>query len=139
MITALIVAATINIKKVVFEKAYDGDTITVNIPYYPSIIGKHMPVRLEGIDAPEIGGKNPCESEMAIMAKNFVANKLLNAKKISLKSVQRDKFFRLLAIVEYDGNNLSSDVLLANLAVPYFGKTKEFIDWCIKKDLISSQ
>ena len=40
---------------------YDADTFRVNIEGYPPIIGERIPVRVLGIDAPELRGK--CESE----------------------------------------------------------------------------
>ena len=40
-----------------YVRNYDGDTITVNIPNTPPIIGIKMPIRISGIDTPEIKGK----------------------------------------------------------------------------------
>ena len=33
---------------------YDADTFRVNIKDYPSIVGERVPIRILGIDAPEI-------------------------------------------------------------------------------------
>ncbi len=40
---------------------YDADTFRVNIDGYPPIVGERIPVRVLGVDAPELRGK--CESE----------------------------------------------------------------------------
>ena len=40
---------------------YDADTFRVNIEGWPDIVGKHVSIRVLGIDAPELRGK--CESE----------------------------------------------------------------------------
>ena len=51
-----------------------------------------------------------------------------NAKKINLKNVDRGKYFRILADVEYDGKDLSSFLINNNFAVPYSGGIKS--NWC---------
>ncbi|MFT6578378.1 MAG: endonuclease YncB(thermonuclease family), partial [Zhongshania sp.] len=40
---------------------YDGDTFRVNIAGWPSVVGDSMPVRIKGIDTPELRGK--CQLE----------------------------------------------------------------------------
>jgi len=40
---------------------YDADTFRVNIADWPAIIGERIPIRVHGIDAPEIKGQ--CEAE----------------------------------------------------------------------------
>ena len=36
---------------------YDGDTVTVNIDNVPALFGSHIPVRVRGIDTPEMKTK----------------------------------------------------------------------------------
>jgi len=36
---------------------YDADTFRVNIKHWPDVIGKHVSIRVLGVDAPEIRGK----------------------------------------------------------------------------------
>ena len=36
---------------------YDGDTFRVDIDSLPPIVGKNIPIRLNGVDTPEIQGK----------------------------------------------------------------------------------
>lgn len=111
-------------------KNYDGDTLTVNIPNVPALIGKNISVRVSGIDTPEVKTKNRCEKEAGKIARNLVANTLKNAKTVELHNVQRDKYFRILADVMVDGRSLKEILLKNNLAYTYDGGTKKHPDWC---------
>ncbi|NUN05875.1 MAG: thermonuclease family protein [Bdellovibrio sp.] len=111
-------------------KNYDGDTLTVNIPNVPALIGKKISVRVHGIDTPEVKTKNQCEKEAGRMARNLVTSTLKNAKSIELHNVQRDKYFRILADVMVDGRSLKDVLLKNNLAYAYDGGTKQHPDWC---------
>lgn len=46
---------------------YDGDTFRVNISGWPEIIGERIPIRVNGIDTPELRGK--CEEEIVLARK----------------------------------------------------------------------
>ncbi|WP_295899607.1 thermonuclease family protein [uncultured Bdellovibrio sp.] len=111
-------------------KNYDGDTLTVNIPDVPALIGKNISVRVYGIDTPEVKTKNRCEKEAGRIARNLVATTLKNAKTVELHNVQRDKYFRILADVMVDGRSLKDILLKNNLAYSYDGGTKQHLDWC---------
>lgn len=111
-------------------KNYDGDTLTVNIPDVPALIGKKISVRVLGIDTPEVRTKNKCEKEAGRIARNLVASTLKNAKNVELHNVQRDKYFRILADVMVDGRSLSEILIKNNLAYAYDGGTKKHPDWC---------
>ena len=113
-----------NIENVKYIKNYDGDTIKFDIEQLHPIIGKNISVRVRGVDTPEIKGKCIEEKTLAKKSKIAVKNELENAKKINLKNVGRDKYFRILADVEYDGKNLSSFLINNNFAIPYDGGTK---------------
>ena len=41
----------------IFHECYDGDPCTISLPGLPDVFGDHIPVRLVGIDAPEIKGQ----------------------------------------------------------------------------------
>jgi len=110
--------------KCYFVRNYDGDTITVNIPEWPDIVGKNISVRICGIDTPEIKGTSGETKEKALAAKQVVFDICSNAKKIELRNVQKDKYFRLLADVYVDGKSIGKTLLNKGLAKPYFGKTK---------------
>ena len=90
---------------------YDADTFTVNIEGYPPIVGERIPIRLLGVDTPEIKGK--CESEIvkARQAKQFTVQAIRSAKTIELRNIERGKYFRILANVYLDGNNLANSLI----------------------------
>ena len=109
-------------------KNHDGDTLTVSIPDWPSIIGDNITVRVLGVDTPEILGKCANEKLKAGIAKEYTAN-FVKDKKVTLKNIQRDKYFRILADVYVGEHSLSSELLKQGLARPYFGDTKS--SWCV--------
>lgn len=113
-----------------YLKNYDADTITFNIPHVHPLIGEKISVRVFGVDAPEIKGKNNCEKKKSKEAKLFVENLLKKAQKIDLVNVKRDKYFRILAEVMIDGKSLGSYLKESHMVNAYFGKKKEETDWC---------
>ena len=107
---------------------YDGDTFRVNIDSLPPIVGKNIPIRLNGVDTPEIQGKCKYEKDLAIEARDFVRNKLADAKEIRLTKLQRGKYFRVVADVMIDGVSLEQELLDNELAYKYTGGKKS--SWC---------
>ncbi|MCJ8294821.1 MAG: thermonuclease family protein [Colwellia sp.] len=107
---------------------YDGDTFRANIIGFPTIVGEHMSIRINGIDTPELRGKCPREKAQAKLAKQFTVRHLRSAKRITLKNIKRGKYFRLIADVYVDGVNLAEQLIKNNHAVEYQGKTKK--NWC---------
>ena len=107
---------------------YDGDTFRVDIGSLPPIVGKNIPIRLNGVDTPEIRGKCKYEKDLAIKARDFVRNKLANAKEIRLTKLQRGKYFRVVADVMIDGVSLEQELLDNKLAYKYTGGKKS--SWC---------
>lgn len=106
----------------------DAITFHVNIEGYPPIVGERIPVRLLGVDTPEIKGK--CESEKveARVAKQFTVQALRSAKTIELRNMQRGKYFRILANVYVDGKNLADGLIKAGHARSYDGGKR--LGWC---------
>lgn len=121
---ALAVFASVTILSV-----YDGDTYSANIANVPPIFGENIRIRVRGIDAPDLISKSQCEAKKAIESRDFV-RRFFHGKKITLKNVWRDKYFRLLADVEADGISVAGELLKRKLAVPYYGTTKPKVDWC---------
>ena len=121
-------------------KVYDGDTITIatKLPYVESPLYRFS-VRLNGIDCPEIKGKNALEKQVAHYAKMYVSDKVLH-KTIYLDNVKTEKYGRVLADVyinpilqaarqEQRQNESLSQMLLRNgLAIEYDGGTKNVPD-----------
>ncbi|ABC28824.1 Micrococcal nuclease-like protein [Hahella chejuensis KCTC 2396] len=107
---------------------YDGDTFRADIADWPAIVGQRIGVRIKHIDTPELRGSCKKEKALALKAKQFLVEKLRNAKQVKLENIQRDKYFRVLADVVADGESLGQSLIKEKLAVPYEGGTK--IDWC---------
>lgn len=107
---------------------YDADTFRINIKDYPPIAGEHIPVRVLGIDAPEIRGKCQKEKLLARKAKQFTVGKLRNAKLIELRNIKRGKYFRVLAYVFVDGMSLGDLLIKSGLARTYDGGKR--LGWC---------
>jgi len=78
---------------------YDADTFRVTIKDWPEIAGERIPIRIKGVDAPEIRGKGRNEKVAARKAKQFTVEALRSAKVIELRNMERGKYFRILADV----------------------------------------
>lgn len=106
-------------------KVYDGDTITVanKLPIYHCNDLFRFSVRLNGIDTPEIKGKDEDEKEAAKVAKNALAEKIMD-KYVILKNVATEKYGRLLADVYLEDLHLNKWMLDNRYAVAYDGGTK---------------
>lgn len=116
---------------------YDGDTFTVNISEWPEIVGHRISIRVNGIDTPELKGKCQMEKKKARLAKQFTVGKLRNAKTIVLRNIKRGKYFRLVADVLIDGDDLAKMLLNIGYAVKYAGGTK-VKDWCRRQSALLS-
>ncbi len=115
------------IKGVTLHHIYDGDTIHVNIEGYPDLIGKNIGIRILGIDTPEMHDKDPAIRAKAVEAKHLAEKLIPKGTKmdLQLKSVDRGKFFRIVAYVYINGVNYSLLMLKSGLAKAYWGGTKE--------------
>jgi len=113
-----------------YVRNYDADTITFNIKGAHPLFGKNIPIRLNGIDTPELRTKDRCEKKLSYEAKGFVESQLKTAKSINLKNASRGKYFRIVADIYYDGKNLKNELMKRKYGYEYDGGTKEKIDWC---------
>ncbi|XOF33515.1 MAG: thermonuclease family protein [Candidatus Electrothrix sp. YB6] len=118
-----------NLKDVQFIKNYDGDTITVDLKGHHPLFGDNISVRVAGIDTPEIRGKCAQEKELAREAKQVVGQILQDARRIRLNNVRRGKYFRIVADVKADRQDIAELLIDEGLAVPYDGGKKTY-DWC---------
>lgn len=119
-------AQTVDVDRVV--RVYDGDTITVDIAQWPAIVGESISVRIRGIDTPEIRGKCEEEKIKARQARDYVADLLSDAEQVQLTNIERGKYFRLIADVLIDDQDLATQVLQQQLARPYEGGKRQ--PWC---------
>jgi len=110
-------------------RVYDGDTIYVDVETLPAIIGSEMPIRIRGVDTPEIR-RPKCEKEreLGFKAKAFVEERLQTASRIELLKIGRGNFFRIVADVVYDGKRIAEEIIAAGHGVVYDEKKKK--DWC---------
>lgn len=115
-----------------YVRNYDADTINFNIPNIPPLFGQDIPVRVAGLDTPEIKGRDVCEKEMAQRSRDEVTKLMSSAKNIHLLNVRRDKYFRILADVEFDGIDLRSRLMEMGYAYTYDGGKKRRVDWCLR-------
>jgi len=108
-------------------KVYDADTITIasKLPYKDSPLYRFS-VRLNGIDTPEIKGKDISEDEKtaAKIARDYVSNLVFN-KIIRLENICNEKYGRILADVYIDDINLNELLIKERYAVKYDGGTKK--------------
>lgn len=107
-------------------KVYDGDTITIatRLPFNESPLYR-LSVRLNGIDCPEIKGKDVSDEEKAaaIVVKDYVASLILH-KYVKLENIQNEKYGRVLADVYINDLHLNGLLIEQGYAVKYDGGTK---------------
>lgn len=119
-------ATTSDYFPITVHHCYDGDmcTVTLNDPFLPPVLGDHIPVRLAGIDTPELKGDCAAERALPIQALDFLVARLATAVRVDLHSPARDKYFRLNGRLLADGQDLSLALITANLARSYDGGKK---------------
>lgn len=110
---------------------HDGDTVSIDVPgsAHP-VFSQNIPVRIAGIQAPELDSKEPCEADLAVKARDFLRGVLAKTKQVHLYDVTRDKYFRLNAQIIAGGKSVGQMMLDQKLAVPYGGDTKPSVKWC---------
>jgi len=108
-------------------KVYDADTITIatRLPFKDSPLYR-LSVRLNGIDAPEIKGKDISneEKEAAVIARDVVSKMILH-KDVVLKNIQTEKYGRILADVYIGELHINQWLITEKYAVKYDGGTKK--------------
>jgi micrococcal nuclease len=107
---------------IIVHYCYDGGTctVTLNDPFLTPVLGDHIPVRLAGVDTPELKGDCAVEWALAIQARDFLVARLATAARVELHSPARDTYFCLNGRLLADGQGL----ITANLARPYDGGKK---------------
>lgn len=113
-----------NFNKVSLASVYDGDTFKVYLACRYPVFCKAIPVRVRGVDCPEMRGGTP-ETKAAAKAAKAFTKQFLRGGKIFLRNCGRDKYFRLLCEVKVNGADLGTALIEHGHAVPYDGGTKE--------------
>lgn len=104
---------------------YDGDTFTATIHDWPPIIGERIPVRIAGIQSPERRSRCDTEAdkererELAAEARIYLVERLRGAESVELRQIERGSFFRIIAEVWADGENVGQEMIEAGHALPY--------------------
>lgn len=112
-----------NFNKVSLASVYDGDTFKVYLACKYPIFCKAIPVRVSGVDCPEMRGGTR-ETKAAAKAAKAFTKQFLRGGKIFLRNCGRDKYFRLLCEVKVNGADLGTALIEHGHAVPYDGGTK---------------
>ena len=107
----------------------DGDTLVVNLPCQISIVCTAMPVRLRGLDTPELRGKCPKERQAALRAQEILKLLVLGARTVRLERIGRDRYFRLDGDIIADSVDVGKILLKKGLARPYTGEGPRG-SWC---------
>ncbi|QPI62451.1 thermonuclease family protein [Vreelandella venusta] len=113
----------------------DGDTIRVTVNEWPPVIGHRIPVRIADINAPERRSRCDTEAEkareraLAADARIYLVERLRSAETIELRRIERGSFYRIIAEVWVDGENVGAEMLAEGRALPY-AKGSGGKDWC---------
>ena len=108
--------------------AYDGDTVHVVFKMPHSNDCYKWVIRIMGIDTPEIKAKNTYEKQLAVKARDFLRELILD-KIIIIECLDFDKYGRLLGNLFIEGNekSISNMMIEKGFAKAYDGGTK--IKW----------
>ena len=110
-------------------KVYDGDTITIACRIYNGYSSVEppelyrFPVRLNGIDSPEMKSPHENEKKLAHVSQEALSN-LIFGKIVTLQNVSMEKYGRVLADVYLGSLNVNQWMLEGGYAVKYDGGTK---------------
>ncbi len=111
-------------QRVSVVSVYDGDTFKIDLDCAVDIYCRNMPVRVLGVDTPEIKGKTAREKKLAQQAKEFTTQ-FLQKGPVTLSNCGRDKYFRLLCdVTNGEGQNLATELIKRSLGYAYDGGTK---------------
>ncbi len=112
------------LQNVSVASVYDGDTFKINLNCSLAVYCEKVPVRVRGVDCPEIKGKTKKEKRLAQKAKAFTKD-FLQQEPISLSDCGRDKYFRLLCTVKNaQGQSLADELIRHRLGYAYDGGKK---------------
>jgi micrococcal nuclease len=122
------------IYKCTVTKIIDGDTIDVDIHLGFDVVLTKQRIRLMGIDTPESRTRNLEEKARGLLSKQYMIDKCPVGSKITLKSLDRGKFGRILGEIWEDGieahedNTLNKRMCLEGFAVEYYGGSKDGLE-----------
>ncbi len=113
----------------------DGDTFRAQIEDWPAIIGERIKIRIADINAPERRSRCDTEEEkarerqLAADARIYLVERLRGAEVVELRQIERGSFYRIIAQVWVDGENVGEEMLAEGYALPY-EEGKAGRAWC---------
>jgi len=110
------------------NRVIDGDSVDVCIDLGFDISFTSS-VRLYGIDTPESRTRDPQEKKCGLLSKKFLEEAVKNGKNIIIRTQkdEKGKFGRVLGSLIIDGANINHKMIEENLAVAYYGQSKDSI------------
>ena len=109
-------------------RVIDGDSLiaTIDLGFH---IQFNTSVRLYGIDTPESRTRDPQEKKCGLLSKKFLEEAVKNGKNIIIRTQkdEKGKFGRVLGSLVIDGININHKMIEENLAVAYYGQSKDSI------------
>ena len=110
------------------NRVIDGDSVDVCIDLGFDISFTSS-VRLYGIDTPESRTRDLDEKKCGLLAKKFLEESVKNGKNIIIRTQkdEKGKFGRVLGSLIIDGTNINHKMIEENLAVAYYGQSKDSI------------
>ena len=113
------------LRNVSVASVYDGDTFKINLNCSFAVYCEKVPVRVRGVDCPEIKGNSVQEKALAQQAKAFT-KEFLSHTPITLTDCGRDKYFRLLCgVTNASGQDLAAALISRGLGYSYDGGKKQ--------------
>lgn len=106
----------------IVSHVHDGDTVIVDVNGWPDICGKKIPIRINGIDCPELNDKNPKIRGWAYAAKDKSSSMMSPGTEIKLHAMDRDARFRIDATVIVNGVDVGAELIKSGYAKKYNGK-----------------
>lgn len=102
--------------KAIYSSNSEADTLWVDIPGFPSIIGHMIKIRIDGINAPQNSGKCFEEKALARRATKRLREILKNSHLIVLAKMNRGRSFEIVARVIVDGVDIGEALVEEKLA-----------------------
>ena len=116
------------------DRVVDGDTVDLNLDLGFKVWVNGTRVRLHHVDTPEKRTRDPLEKLFGYLATDYVLDKLINAKHITVKTTmldaQFDKYGRILGEiwVDDDVDSVNDQLIALHYAVKYEGQNKSLIE-----------
>lgn len=117
---------TYNIK---ITKVVDGDTAKGDIDLGFGMVYANQTIRFWGIDTPESRTRDLEEKYYGKLSSQYVKDRLIVGEKYQMRTeIDKGKFGRILGEFFIDGVSLNEQMVKENMAVKYFGQSKEDIE-----------